>query len=477
MTNISGLIVKKLVPVVGFNKINSVHLLKNVENVCEHIFEVSRYSVQRTRNKPHCNGLIKRMELRREPGKACRKERIKGNYMSHRLKRSNEMFSGNKMFRKVYQYMDKAIVLLPEFGPSGILRLLYAMLKIKNFEKSKRRKMAILKYIEYYLLKISVNDETYDFWKYVTMNDLVLLFKMFILNDYFSHDLLSTLVQKIVKSAVYVIPTDSIIFLWAYHIYKQKKKPKRYIMREVVIPQKCILTLCKNVVNNFDFTNKDMSRFMFFYSSYGCIMSSQEQVEIYTKSFTHMKKMALAYSPEQVKRFLLSLFRIRNFAIRSCTDVGNYYYQHVNTWSELVKKLFELYNKRNMDIGAEGELHILSTSLRNGYYDYDSLENILFNIKNNISHLRSRKQIKFINAVIKMRKVHIRGGDIVDVSAQKIPFIDCMLRQILNDSISFINQKFKFVPWKFRNVLLKYKMESLLHGFTMPNASILDSCV
>ncbi|KAI4837807.1 hypothetical protein MKS88_003224 [Plasmodium brasilianum] len=459
MRKISRLLVRKLNPSVNLNRINSAHLLKHLENVCEHIFEVGRYNIQ----KPLRPGYYNRLLHGKEKGTG-RKRKV--NYIVNNVERNN------KLFQQVYQYFDKAKVLLPEFGPTGILRLLYALLKIRNFdfEKNKRKKATILKYIEYYILRSSIHDEIYNFWKHITLNDIVLLFKMFIKNNYFSYELINKLINEVINNVKYSVPSDLVIFLCTYHVYKSKIKFKRYKIREVCLSENSLKMFYKNVIrnNSFDITNKEMCNFITLFSLYGKNIPLNERVEIYKKSVAHIKKTKFTYSPDHVKNFIISFFRIHNF-IQKTSYHNSSTCSNVNTPNEFLKILFELYNKRNIDVKVEEELYILDKSLKNCYYDYDSLDNIIFNIKNNISHLNNKNKIKFINLVAKLRNVYNTGEQGITLITSKTKFIDVMLRQILSDCVSFINMKYKLVPWSFRHVLLRHQLYSQIHMRALPN--------
>ncbi|CRH00494.1 conserved Plasmodium protein, unknown function [Plasmodium relictum] len=442
MSNFSILFIQKLVPSVSLNKINSIYLLKHLENVCEHIFQENKYNIRKSLRIRFSNILLKKKEKKKRKIMNCTMT-IKGN---------------NKIFQQVYQYIDKAIVLLPELGPNGILRLLYALLKIKNFERSKRKKIIILKYIEYYLLRSSVNDGMLNFWKYVTMNDSVLFFKMFVMNDYFSYDLLNTLMNKIINNIKHLVSSDIVLFLSAYHTYKKKIKFKRYKKKEIFLNDNSLNILYKEIINNFNLTNKEICNFITFYSLYGKSISLNEKIVIYFKVVKHIEKNVLIYSPEQIKNLIISLFRIQNFTFNNSFNENINKLNNKTFDSEIFKKLFILYNNRNIDVKIEDELNLLNQSLKNNYYDYDSLENIIFNIKNNISNLKNRNQIKYINLLMKLLDIY-RNENKVHISLQK-RFNDFMLRQILSESLSFFNLKYKFLPWNLRRIVLKHQLSN-----------------
>ncbi|CRG97949.1 conserved Plasmodium protein, unknown function [Plasmodium gallinaceum] len=440
MNDFSILFIRKLVPCVSLNKINSVYLLKHLENVCEHIFQENKYNVKKPIKNCFSNVFLKK--------KGKKKKKITNSVIS--TERSN------KIFRQVYQYFDKATVLLPELGPNGILRLLYALLKVKNFERNKAKKITVLKYIEYYILRSSINDEIFNFWKHFTINDAVLLFKMFIMNDYFSYDLLNTLTNKIIDNIKCSVPSDIVIFLSAYHTYKQKIKYKRYKIKEIFLTYNSLKILYNEVVNNFDLTNKEICNFIMFYSLYGKSISLDEKIMIYFKVVQHIEKTMLIYSPEQIKNLIISLFRIHNFTFDNTFNENIYKCYDKTLTNEILKKLFKLYNYRNIDVKIEDELNILDQSLKNKYYDYNSLEDMIFNIKNNISNLKNKNQIKYINLVIKLLNVY-RNENNIHISSQK-KFNYFMLRHILSESLSFFNLKYKFLPWNLMHIVLKYQL-------------------
>ncbi|VWU50904.1 conserved protein, unknown function [Hepatocystis sp. ex Piliocolobus tephrosceles] len=457
MNKISSLFVKNLASSVSLNKINSTHLLKLIENVCEHIFEISKYQInnkQLHKISNHPNILLKRKE--RQIVKKKKKKNYVINYNTE---------NSNKLFQQIYQYIDKAIVLLPEFGPNGLLRLLYAILKIQKFEKNKRRKIVTFKYIEYYLLQHSVNDKIYNFWKNATTNDTILLFKMFVLNNYFSYELLSMLVQKIINNIKYAICSDLILFLNAYHIYiKRKKKIQNYKLKEVSLPLHFLTLMYENIVNSiYLISNKELCNFIVVYSIYGKNNTMLNQrVEIYKKLVTYIEKTIFAYSPEQLITIIISFFKIYNFTFEKNNNDNSSITSNNNKINQLhhnnfLKQFFNTYNNENIDVRIKRQLEVLDTSIKNNYYDYDTLEYILFNIKNNISNLSDKNKIKFIKLVIKLRNVY-NINEIIKLSVPeyKIKFIICMLTQILNDSISFLNFKYKILPWNFKTVFLKH---------------------
>ncbi|GAW81387.1 hypothetical protein, conserved [Plasmodium gonderi] len=455
--------IRNLIPSVSLNKINSTHLLKHLENVCEHISEVLSYNKGEIPKRQYCCRLLNRIEKKKKK--------------KRKLVPINGIIETNRLFEQVYVQLDKAIVQLAEFGPSGIVRLLRAMQKIRYYDKRRKRRKRrnILKCIEYYILQSSVNDKVYNFWNYIKLNDMVLLYKMFIMNNYFSAKLLNKLMFEIIQKSDLCLSSDIIIFLCSYHIYKKKIKwMKKYRKNEITISSHCLSKLFSVIMrNNFDLTNKEMSNFVSFYSIYGSIIPLKQRVELYNKSIEYIDKTQLTYSPVHIKNFILSLFRINSFFFdkkysTKFDELPNAHF-HMNIIckrNQMLVKLFQLYNSSNTHANVEEELRILQSALRNHYYDYDSLEVILFHIKINISHLTLKNRIKFMLLILKLKNVYTNDETCRNayISSTKMKFIHLMLDYILTEcSASFVRVKYKFPPWKFRGLQLFQHLSVGIH--------------
>ncbi|CAD2110128.1 hypothetical protein YYG_02257 [Plasmodium vinckei petteri] len=456
MNTISSMLVQKLTPSVNLKRISSAHLLKHFENVCEHIFDICKYKlVKPGERKRYHNDLLK---IKKNNGHRSELSKYK--------RRRDPIFdkiNQNEIFKQVYQLMDKAVVLLPEFNPQDVLRLLYRMLKIKMFDKNKKRRKKILKYIECYILEQNILknkcNNMDNFWEGININDIVILFKLFILNDYYPYNLLKLLIENILKNINHMIPSDLVLFLNSYHIYlKKKKKINRYTTKEIKIQNDYLQQIYKNITNNLDLTNKEVSHFVLFclFEKHDIILNNQ--VEIYNKLMRHIKRTICIYSPVQIRSFLFYFFTINN-RISKENKINNSDIYNKDIFIPFLQCLFKQYNKRCIDIKIEDELHILNVSLKNDYYDYTSLENIIFNIKNNISHLNNNKNIiKFINLILRFRNANKTSF----VQNDQVQFVNYMLNQVIIDCTNFIQFKYKYIPWKFRHIFIKHNIYELL---------------
>ncbi|GAB66897.1 hypothetical protein PCYB_102470, partial [Plasmodium cynomolgi strain B] len=420
-------LIRNLIPSVTLNRINGTHLLKHLENVCEHIALVGRYTKGKSTRRGYISGQVSR-QIGRHTGrhssshvsshtsrqlKKVERHKGEGNSTKGTIRRS-------KLFDQVDEQFDKAVVLLPEFGPSGIIRLLYALQKIK-YGKKKRKKNNILKRIEYYLLRDSVNDRVYNFWSHLKINDTILLFRMFIKNNYFEPALLCKLMGEVVYNEDFCISSDVVLFLRSYHIYRCRiKRIKKCKWKEISLSDDCLRKLLHIIVRNkFDHTHKEMCTFFSLFSIYGRILPFPERWEIYSKSIEYVEKTQLGYSPRDIKNFILSLFRINSFLFDGACVPGNdgslmgvpqmgkkSHVESLSVVNPTLRKLFHLYNKHNTDVRVEDELRILESAVRSHYYHYDSLESILFHIKNNIAQLGLSNGVKFVRLVRKLRNAH-----------------------------------------------------------------------
>ncbi|CAD2098951.1 conserved Plasmodium protein, unknown function [Plasmodium vinckei brucechwatti] len=456
MNTISSMLVQKLTPSVNLKRISSAHLLKHFENVCEHIFDICKYKIVKPgERKRYHNNLLKIKkynELRSELSKYKRRRDPIYDKINH-----------NEIFKQIYQLMDKAMVLLPEFSPQDVLRLLYGMLKIKMYDKNKKRRKKILKYIECYILEQNILknkcNNMDNFWEGININDIVILFKLLILNDCYSYNLLKLLIENILKNINHMIPSDLVLFLNSYHIYlKKKKKIKRYTTKEIKIQNDYLQQIYKNIINNLDLTNKEVSHFVLF-----CLFEKDDiilnnQVEIYTQLMRHIKRTICIYSPVQIRSFLFYFFTINNRMTKE-NKINNSNIYNKDKFIPFLQCLFKQYNKRCIDIKIEDELHILNVSLKNDYYDYTSLENIIFNIKNNISHLNNNKNIiKFINLILRFRNVNKTSF----AQNDQVQFVNYMLNQVIIDCVNFIQFKYKYIPWKIKHIFIKHNIYEFL---------------
>ncbi|SOV21375.1 conserved Plasmodium protein, unknown function [Plasmodium sp. DRC-Itaito] len=465
MKSLSLLFVRKLMPCVSLNKINSVYLLKHLENVCEHIWVVGKCRPQKL--------------LRRELNSNKMKKKNKKKNNEIRMNKINNLSSikeeenmrthidgENKIYNDVYNYFNKSIVLLHEFGPSGILRLLYSLLKIKGYEEKymKRKRIYYLKYIEYYILNICINDKIYNFWKYVTFNDTVLMFKMFIKNDFFSYKLLNKLYNEINKNMDYSISSDLIIFLYAYNIYKKRiRKKKLYynVGKEICIPNTFFIMIYKKILNNLNLSNKEITQFIIFFSIYGYNIPLEEKIFIYNKCIKYIEQTINNYSPNQLKYIITSFFKIYNFTYPK--NAINYMEQHntnLFTFHNFINKLFFVYNQHNIDTEVDDEYNILHIAVENNYYNYECLEYILFNIKKHVPHMNTPRQIKFIKLLKKIKHVYNKELALTNTNNNNITcsnsvfhyvnnnttFKYNMIRQVLNETILHVNMKYKNIP-------------------------------
>ncbi|SOV74412.1 conserved Plasmodium protein, unknown function [Plasmodium sp. gorilla clade G3] len=478
MKSLSLLFVRRLIPCVSLNKINSVYLLKHLENVCEHIWVVGKYSPQKCLRRGLNSNKMKK--------KKKRNNEIKMSKINNRRSIKEEENIGtyidgeNKIYNDVYNYFNKSIVLLHEFGPSGILRLLYSLLKIKDYEEKymKRKRIYYLKYIEYYILNICINDKIYNFWKYVTFNDTVLMFKMFIKNDYFSYELLNTLYNEINKNMDYSISSDLIVFLYAYNIYKKRIRKKKYfnVGKEICVPNTFLIMIYKKIVNNLNLSNKEITQFIIFFSIYGYNIPLEEKIYIYNKCIKYIEETIYMYSSNQLKYIITSFFKIYNFIYPknsiNCMEQHN---RNLFTFHCFINKLFFVYNERNIDIEVNDEYNILHIAVKNNYYNYECLEYILFNIKKYLSHMNTTRQIKFIKLLKKIRHVYNKELDYTTKNNNNITcsssishlvkynttFKNNMIQQILNETILHVNMKYKKnIPRKIKRLLIEYDIKT-----------------
>lgn len=353
MNTISSMLVQKLTPSVNLKRISSPHLLKHFENVCEHIFDIWKYKIVKSGGKKkYHNDLMKIKKNVRVRIELSKYNRTRNNIF--------DKISQNEIFKQVYKLMDKAMVLLPEFSPQDILRLLYGMLKIKIFDKNKKRRKKVLKYLEYYILEQNILKNKCDnvdiFWKNININDMVMLFKLFVLNDCYSYNLLKLLIENILKNIDLMIPSDLVLFLNSYHIYlKKKKKINRYNLREIKIQNDYLQQIYKNIINNLNLTNKEVSQFVLFSSidKNGIILNNK--IEIYTKLMDHIEKTIYIYSPKQIRSFLFYFFTIHNRMLKR-NKINNSDEYNMDKFVSFVQCLFKQYNKRSIDIKIEDEL-------------------------------------------------------------------------------------------------------------------------
>ncbi|SCO67729.1 conserved Plasmodium protein, unknown function [Plasmodium vivax] len=476
-------LIRNLLPSVTLNRINCTHLLKHLENVCEHMALVGRYTQ---------GGSARRRVTSRHMKKV---ERNKGGGTS-----TKETIGRSKLFDQVDEQLNKAVVLLPEFGPSGIIRLLYALQKIKD-EKKKRKKKSVLKRIEYYLLRGSLNDSLYHFWSHLRINDAILLFRMFIKNSYFEPALLGKLIGEVVHNGEFCTSSDVVLFLRSYHFYRWKvKRIKRWRCREVSLSDDCLRKLFHLIVRNqFDLTHKEMCTFFCLFSIYGRVLPFDERWVIYSKAIQFVERTQLAYSPRQVKSFILSLFRVSSFLFDGAGVPQGGSDSHVERLSEeglseeglseeslseeglseeslseeglsveklseeclpvvkpTLRSLFHLYKSQNTDVRVEDELRILESALHSHYYHYDSLESILFHIKNNFAQLGLSNGLKFVRLVRKLRGVHLADGAVhteVCMSNTERKFVRHMLDHILSNCAEVFRARYRYPPRKVRGVL------------------------
>ncbi|CDU19515.1 conserved protein, unknown function [Plasmodium yoelii] len=458
MNTISSMLVQKLTPSVNLKRISSGHLLKHFENVCEHIFDICKYKIVKSGgNKKYHNKMMKIKKNVRVRIESSKYNRIRD--------KSFDKIDKNEIFKQVYKFMDKSMVLLPEFSSQDMLRLLYGILKIKVFDKNKKRRKKVLKYIEYYILEQNILknkcDNVDNFWKNISINDMIMLFKLFVLNDCYSYNLLKLLIENILKNIDLMIPSDLVLFLNSYHIYlKKKKKINRYNLREIKIQNGYLQQIYKNIINNLNLTNKEISQFVLFLSIEKNYIILNNKIEIYTKLMDHIEKTIYMYSPKQIRSFLLYFFTIHNRMLK-INKFNNSDKYNTDKFVSFMQCLFKQYNKRSIDIKIEEELHILNISLKNNYYDYTSLENIIFNIKNNISHLSNNQNIiKFINLILKFRNVNKSHF----IQNDEMQFVNYMINQVIIDCTNFIQLKYKYIPWKFKHIFIKHNIYELLNG-------------
>ncbi|ANQ08646.1 Uncharacterized protein PCOAH_00029920 [Plasmodium coatneyi] len=442
-------LIRNLIPSVSLNKINGTHLLKHLENVCEHIALVGRYTKGKSTRRRHISKYIKRVD------------RNKGECIP-----TNGTIGRSKLFDQVDEQFNKAVVLLPELGPSGIIRLLHALQKIK-YEKKKRKKNNILKRIEYYLLRGSVNDTLYNFWSHLRINDAILLFRMFIKNNHFEPALLYKLMGQVVHNRDFCIPSDVVLFLRSYHIYRCRiKRSPKWKWKEVSLSDDCQRKLLQIIVRNkFDLTHKEMCSFVSLFSIYGRVLPFHERWQIYTKSIEYVERTQLAYSPRDIKNIILSLFRINTFLFDgACVPRNNdgfsmgknSHVERLSVVNPTLRKLFHLYNNHNTDVRVEDELRILERAVQSHYYNYDSLENIIFHIKNNLAQLGLSKGVKFVRLVRKLRNAHSADGVVLtdaSTSNTERKFVLHMLDQILSNCAEVFRARYKYPPRKIRAVL------------------------
>ncbi|KJP87165.1 hypothetical protein AK88_03212 [Plasmodium fragile] len=474
MKSLSIPLIRNLIPSVTLNKINGTHLLKHLENVCEHIALVGRYTKGKSTRKRHISRHFRKVQMN--------KGEEKGSYTNRTIGRS-------KLFDQVDEQFNKAVVLLPEFGPSGIIRLLYALQKIK-YEKKKRKKNNILKRIEYYLLQGSVNDTVYNFWSHLKINDTILLFRMFIKNNHFEPALLSKLMGQVMQNGHFCISSDVVLFLRSYHMYKCRiKRIRKWKRKEVSLSDDCHRKLLHIIVRNkFDLTHKEMCTFLSLFSLYGRILPFHERWEIYTKAIEYVERTQLAYSPRDIKNFILSLFRINAFLFDgACVprndgspmripEAGtNFHVQTLSVMNPTLRKLFHLYNNHNTDVRVEDELRILETAIRSHYYHYDSLERILFHIKNNFAQLGLSDGVKFVRFVRKLRHAHSADGVLLHADAcasnMETKFVLHMLDHILTNCTEVLKARYKYPPRKIRGVL---SLDRLLGVAAEPHHKLTD---
>ncbi|SCM23239.1 conserved Plasmodium protein, unknown function [Plasmodium chabaudi adami] len=458
MNTISSMLVQKLTPSVNLKKISSGHLLKHFENVCEHIFDICKYKIVKPgERKKYYNNLLKikkNNEFRSELSKYKR-----------RRDPICDKINKNEIFKQVYQLMDKAMVLLPEFSPQDVLRLLYGMLKIKMFDKNKKRRKKLLKYIECYILEQNILknkcNNVENLWENISINDVVILFKLLILNDCYSYNVLKLLIENILKNINHMIPSDLVLFLNSYHIYlKKKKKINRYTTKEIKIQNDYLQQIYKNITNNLDLTNKEVSHFVLFCLFEKNYIILNNQIEMYDKLMKHISRTISIYSPVQIRSFLFYFFTINNRMLKE-SKINNSDIYNKDKFIPFLQSLFKQYNKRCIDIKVEDELHILNMSLKNDYYDYTSLENIIFNIKNNISHLNNNKHIiKFINLILKFKNANKTNF----IQNDQVQFVNYMLNQVIVDCTNFIQYQYKYIPWKYRHIFIKHNICDLLEG-------------
>ncbi|SOS77100.1 conserved Plasmodium protein, unknown function [Plasmodium sp. gorilla clade G1] len=476
MKRLSLLFVRRLMPCVSLNKINSVYLLKHLENVCEHICIVGKYSPPKLLRRGLHGNKMKKKKQNKE--KIMNKINNGINIREGEYTRTH-IDGENRIYNDVYNYFNKSIVLLHEFGPIGILRLLYSLLKIKDYEEKymKRKRIYYLKYIEYYILNISINDKIYNFWKYVTFNDTVLMFKMFIKNDYFSYELLNTLYNEIKKNMDYSITSDLIVFLYAYNIYKKRRKKKIYynVGKEICVPNTFLIMIYKKIMKNLNLSNKEITQFIIFFSIYGYNIPLEEKIYIYNKCIKYIEQTIYMYSSNQLKYIITSFFKIYNF-IYAENNINYMEQQNRNlfTFHSFINKLFVVYNERNIDTQANDEYHILHIAVKNNYYNYESLEYILFNIKKYLSHMNTTRQIKFIQLLKKISYVYNKelehtnknnnnitcNASISNIVKYNTTFKNNMIQQILNETILHVNMKYKNIPRKIKKLLIEYDIKT-----------------
>ncbi|EUD68291.1 hypothetical protein C922_01311 [Plasmodium inui San Antonio 1] len=460
-------LIRNLIPSVTLNRINATHLLKHLENVCEHIALVGRYSKGKSTRRRQMSGQLKKVKRNRGEGIST----------SGTLGRS-------KLFDQVDEQFDKAVVLLPEFGPSGIIRLLHALQRIK-YERRKRKKNNFLKSIEYYLLRGSVNDRVYDFWSHLKINDTILLFRMFIKNDYFEPALICRLMGHVLHNSDFCLSSDVVLFLRSYHIYRCRiKRIRKWRWKEVSLSDDCQRKLLHIIIRNkFDLTHKEMCTFVCLFSIYGRVFPFPERWEIYSKSIERIENTQLAYSPREIKKFILSLFRINCFLfdgacvprndgskmgvpqVGKAPPVGkDSHLEKLPLVNPTLRKLFHLYNNHNTDVRVEDELRVLESAVRSHYYHYDSLEMILFHIKNNIAQLGLSNGVKFVRLVRKLRNGHSADGvahtDACASDTEK-EFVRHMLDQILTNCAAFFRARYKYPPQKIRSVLSLHRLAAV----------------
>ncbi|SPJ09016.1 conserved Plasmodium protein, unknown function [Plasmodium sp. DRC-Itaito] len=496
MKSLSLLFVRRLIPCVSLNKINSVYLLKHLENVCEHIWIVGKYSPQKLLRRGLYSNKMKKKKNNKEIKMSKMSNMNKMNKMS-KMNKMNKINNSenikeeenmrthidgeNKIYNDVYKYFNKSIVLLHEFGPSGILRLLYSLLKIKGYDEKymKRKRIYYLKYIEYYILNICINDKIYNFWKYVTFNDTVLMFKMFIKNDYFSYKLLNTLYNEIKKNLDYSISSDLIVFLYAYNIYKKRIRKKKYynVGKEICVPNTFLIVIYKKIMNNLNLSNKEITQFIIFFSIYGYNIPLEEKIYIYNKCIKYIEQTIYMYSSNQLKYIITSFFKIYNFIYTKKNTINCMEQQNKNlvTFHNFINKLFIVYNERNIDTHVDDEYNILHIAVKNNYYNYECLEYILFNIKKYVSHMNTTRQIKFIELLKKIRDVYNKEHDehktknnnnitcsnsISNLVKYNTTFKNSMIQQILRETILHVNMIYKNIPRKIKRLLIEYDIKT-----------------